>query len=146
MEGRRAGFVIKTLDGKRGYLAHEGIKSEFRIRNYGVSIENIEAIAAISIAPDGLSIIILDEIGKMECFSEVFRRAVISALNSRNIVLGTITVGGDDFIRSVKKRPDIEIVEVTPENRELLPDSIIEKISELGKSTREKDRDRMNGD
>lgn len=125
---------MKTLDGRRGYLAQQEIKSDFHIRRYGVSIENIEQIAASSIVPAGRNIIILDEIGKMECFSEVFRKAALNALDSPNIVVGTITFGGDDFIQAVKRRPDIEIHEVTPENRDSLPDLILGKISELLRS------------
>lgn len=129
--GKRVGFLMKTLDGKKGYLAHQDIRSDFHIRRYGVSIENIEAVAVPSIAPVNKNVIILDEIGKMECFSEVFRRAALAALDSTNIVLGTITFGGDDFILGIKKRGDIEIHEVTPDNRDTLPDLILKEISEL---------------
>jgi nucleoside-triphosphatase THEP1 len=130
-EGGRAGFVMRTLDGKEGYLAHRRIRSDFHIRRYGVSIENIETIAVPSIAPEEGRIIILDEIGKMECFSAVFRAAALRALDSLNIVVGTITFGGDDFIAGVKARPDIEIIEVTLQNRDALPDLILSKISSL---------------
>jgi nucleoside-triphosphatase len=130
-EGRRVGFLMKTLDGRRGYLAHQSIRSPFRIRRYGVSIENIEAVAVPSIAPAEGHVIILDEIGKMECFSEVFKEAAVHALDSPCIVVGTITFGGDDFIRTVKSRGDIEVHEVTPENRDALPELIQGKISEL---------------
>ena len=44
VEGRRTGFLMKTLDNRSGYLAHQDIISDFRIRRYGVSIENIETI------------------------------------------------------------------------------------------------------
>ena len=131
MDGRRVGFLMKTLDGRKAYLAHQDIHSPFRIRRYGVSIENIEAIAVPSIAPVSGNVIILDEIGKMECFSEVFKKAAVDALDSPNIVIGTITLGGDDFIRTVKSREDIEMHEVTPENRDALPEVILRKISEL---------------
>jgi nucleoside-triphosphatase len=131
ISGKRAGFLMKTLDGKKGHLAHRDIQSDFRVRRYGVSIENIETIAVPSIAPVNNNVIILDEIGKMECFSAVFRRAVLKALESPNIVLGTITFGGDDFIVGVKKRGDIEMHEVTPENRDSLPDLVLKKISGL---------------
>ncbi len=94
---------MKTLDGRRGYLAHQDIQSDFHIRRYGVSIGNIETIAVSSIAPIRGNIIILDEIGKMECFSGVFKKAALEALDSPNIIIGTITLGGDDFILSVKK-------------------------------------------
>jgi len=129
--GRRTGFMMKTLDGKKGYLAHQDIKSVFHIRRYGVSIENIETIAVPSITPAGRNIIILDEIGKMECFSDVFKQAATRALDSPNIVLGTITFGGDDFIIKIKQRDDIEINEVTPENRGLLPGLLLRRIPYL---------------
>jgi nucleoside-triphosphatase len=131
VEGRRVGFVMTTLDGGRGYLAHQSISSDFRVRRYGVSIENIEGIAVPSIIPVEGQVIILDEIGKMECFSGVFKKAAISALDSHNIVIGTITFGGDDFILGIKKRADIEIHEVTTENRDTLPALILQRVAEL---------------
>lgn len=131
INGKRAGFLMRSLDGKIGYLAHQDIQSDFHIRRYGVSIENIETIAAPSIVPIEGKIIILDEIGKMECFSAVFKRAALIALDSHNIVIGTITLGGDDFILSVKNRPDVEIYEVTLESRDAMPDRIIKNILEL---------------
>ncbi len=128
---KRVGFLMRTLGGRTAYLAHQDIQSDFHIRRYRVSIENIETIAVPSITPVNRNIIILDEIGKMECFSEVFRQAAINALDSSNIVIGTITIGGDDFILGIKNREDIEILEVTLDNRGLLPDLILRKISKL---------------
>jgi nucleoside-triphosphatase len=123
---RRVGFMMKTLDGKEGLLGHEDISSTYRIRRYGVSIENIEDIAVPVITPQSEDmIIVIDEIGKMECFSAAFCDAALSALNSPNRVLGTIAVGGTDFIRSVKERNDITIYEVTLHNRDQLPDQLI---------------------
>ncbi len=129
--GKRIGFLMRTLDGRTGYLAHQDIPSDFHIRRYGVSIENIESIAVPSITPLNRNIIILDEIGKMECFSKIFKQAAINALGSPNIVVGTITFGGDDFILGIKKREDIEIHEVTLNNRNSLPNLILNKISSI---------------
>ena len=50
-QDKRIGFLMKTLAGKEGLLAHEKIKSTFHIRRYGVSIENIDLIAVPSISP-----------------------------------------------------------------------------------------------
>lgn len=134
--GKRVGFVMKTVEGKSGYLAHQDIRSDFHIRRYGVSIENIETIAVPSITPSNMQIsnrhiIILDEIGKMECFSDLFKQAAVTALDSPNIIVGTITFGGDDFIMQIKNRGDIEIHEVTEENRDSLPDLILENVERL---------------
>jgi len=131
VEGKRVGFIMKTLDGRKGYLAHQDQKSNFHIRRYGVSIDNIETIAVPAIAPLNRNVVILDEIGKMECFSEAFKQAAKTALNSPNIVVGTITFGGDDFILGIKNREDIEIHEVTPDNRDELPAMILKDITEL---------------
>ncbi len=122
---------MKTLDGRKDYLAHQDIKSDFHIRRYGVSIDNIEHTAVPSITPVKNNIIILDEIGKMECFSKTFKQAAVNALDAPNIVIGTITFGGDDFILEIKKRDDMDINEVTNDNRDLLPDLILRKISNL---------------
>jgi len=127
----RVGFVIKTLDGREGYLAHCDIKSPCTIRKYGVDIRNIETIAVPSIVPIKKNVLVIDGIGKMECFSEVFKRAVIKALDSTNIVIGTIAPGGDDFITEVRSREDVELHEVTQNNRKLLPDFILNRLSDI---------------
>lgn len=129
IEGKRVGFMMHSLDGKTGYLAHQDIASPFSIRRYGVSIQNIENIAVQAIAPINNQVIILDEIGKMECFSPLFMEAAKRALDSPNIVIGTITLGGTDFILEVKNRPDIEIIEVTQENRDQLPNLILDRMT-----------------
>lgn len=131
VDEKRVGFMMHSLDGKKGYLAHQDIESDFRIRRYGVDMENVNTIAADSILPVEKNLIVLDEIGKMECFSENFKESALKALNSENIVVGTITFGGDEFIREIKARPDIEITEVTEENRNQLPGIILEKVALL---------------
>ena len=87
-----------------------------------------EKLIAVSLSIKS-SIIILDEIGKMECFSEVFKKAALRALDSSSVVVGTITLGGDEFILGIKDRHDVEIHEVTSENRNLLPERIVRKIN-----------------
>lgn len=128
---RRTGFMMHSLDGRSGYLAHQDVRSEFSIRRYGVSIENIELIAVPAIIPRAGTIIILDEIGTMECYSERFREMAVTALDSPNIVIGTVALGGNDFIQQIKAREDIDITGVNPENRNSLPDIIINKIADL---------------
>jgi len=41
--------------------------------------------------------------------------------------LGTITLGGSDFIHSIKDREDVEILEVTLDNRDTLPGLILKE-------------------
>ena len=131
-QGKRVGFLMKTLDGKEGLLGHETIKSPYHIRRYGVSIENIEQIAVPAItAQSEDTIVVIDEIGKMECFSSAFCEAARKALDAPNMVLGTIAVGGTDFIRTIKERDDIKIYQVTLQNRDQLPDQLLKIISPI---------------
>ena len=67
----------------------------------------------------------------MECFSPAFKQATTNALKASNIVIGTITLGGDDFIREIKERKDMEVNEVTVDNRDLLPGIILRKVSNI---------------
>lgn len=121
-DDRRYGFLMKTLDGQEGILGHEEITSAYHVRRYGVRIENIEGIAVPAITPRSAdAVIIIDEIGKMECFSQAFCEAALKALDSANAVVGTIAVGGTDFIREIKTREDMKIIEVTLLNRDTLP-------------------------
>ena len=119
--GNRVGFSINTLDHRTGVLAHKGIQSRFRVGRYGVNLEDIDGIAVPSMMPDRSDmLIVIDEIGKMECFSELFKKTLISLLDSKHRVLGSITMKGDRFIRQIKARDDVMLVTVTPKNRDKL--------------------------
>jgi nucleoside-triphosphatase THEP1 len=61
----------------------------------------------------------------MELFSNRFRRLVHSALNSDKQVLASISLKGNEFIREIKQRLDIHLLEVTHDNRNHLPEEII---------------------
>jgi len=65
-------------------------------------------------------IIVIDEIGKMECFSPLFRESLITVLDSENPVIGSIALKGSPFIEKVKRRNDISLIEVTEKNRDEL--------------------------
>jgi len=119
--GRRLGFQIITLDGQEAILAHVEIPGKHRVSRYGVDVAAFERVALPSLAlSPHTRLIVIDEIGKMECFSQLFRQAVLHALVADTPVLATIALRGDRFIEGLKAREDVELVEVTPANREQL--------------------------
>ncbi|MCS7287447.1 MAG: NTPase [Anaerolineae bacterium] len=127
----RLGFEAITLDGRRCTLAHVNFKSPYRVSKYGVDVSTFEEIVVPSIDPDlhpHAALIVIDEIGKMECFSDRFCKTVIRALDSNKPVLGTITLGGNAFIEGIKRRSDVELILVTLENRDRLPAVIMGKL------------------
>ncbi|MGB3904128.1 MAG: nucleoside-triphosphatase, partial [Anaerolineae bacterium] len=73
--GRRQGFKIVTLDGQEGILSHVDIRGQPRVSRYGVNLGDLEevGVAALRRAIAEADLIVVDEIGKMELFSEAFR-------------------------------------------------------------------------
>jgi nucleoside-triphosphatase THEP1 len=130
--GRRVGFLIVTLDGKQGILAHEGSKSEIRVGKYGVNLDSLDQIAASSmISSKSEQIVIIDEIGKMEFLSPLFRETLVKTLDSPNPVIASIALKGNPFIEKIKKRPDVLLVTVNEKNRNSLVDFLTGQISFL---------------
>jgi nucleoside-triphosphatase THEP1 len=128
--GRRAGFAITTLDGKEGVLAHEESRSKIRVGKYGVNLDSLDRIAVPSMIPsEPVQIVIIDEIGKMECFSPLFRETLAKTLDSPNPVIGSIALRGTPFIEALKERKDVLLVGVDKKNRDSLVPALLGKIS-----------------
>ena len=102
---RRVGFEIITMHGDQGVLAHVNLKSRVRVGRYGVNLEDLERIAVPAMIPTKPDeIVIIDEIGKMECFSPLFRETLERTLDSAHHVIGSIAKKGDRFIERIKNR------------------------------------------
>lgn len=65
-------------------------------------------------------VIVIDEIGKMECLSTDFAQAARRALSGPVPVpvLATIAFSGGGFIADAKRMPGVELSELTRENRD----------------------------
>jgi len=124
--GGRIGFKIITLDGKEGILAHVDIESPYRVSKYGVDLESLEKIGVDSIhkALEENEVVVIDEIGKMELFSQKFKDVVISVLNSQKKVLATIMLAPNPFADKIKRRQDVKLFYLTPENRRRVREEI----------------------
>jgi nucleoside-triphosphatase len=128
----RKGFELRSLDGKNGLLAHVDIKGPNRVGKYKVDVKSFEAfLEAIPLQGSSVGLIIIDEIGKMECFSELFRHLVRQVLDSDKIVLATIALKGDGFIDGIKKREDAQLIELVESRREILAEEIVRVIKDL---------------
>ncbi|MBD3232745.1 MAG: NTPase [candidate division Zixibacteria bacterium] len=134
-QGVRKGFKLISLDGALSILSHVDIESSARVGKYGVDVKGFESfLDNIDFFNPGLELIVIDEIGKMECKSRKFIQLIDNALNSRKTVLATIARNGGGFIDDVKRRSDIHLVEITAKNR----DTINPEISGLIRTSLEK--------
>jgi nucleoside-triphosphatase len=130
--GRRLGFKIVTLDGREGVLAHVDIHSEHRVSKYGVDLAALEKIGVRSIL-EGIesgSLVVIDEIGPMEILSKKFCQAVIDVLSSDIPLLGSIVQRSTPFSDDLKERQDVQVLEITHQNRDALVERVISLMME----------------
>lgn len=134
-DGRRVGFRVEDIhSGREGVLSHVSRKGRPRVGKYGVDVASFDRIgvAALREAMRREGCIIVDEIGKMEIFSEAFREAVTAVMDSGNPVLGTIPIYRHPFIDGLREREDITVIEVTHSNRDTLPARLAELLGPSG--------------
>jgi nucleoside-triphosphatase len=128
-EGGRKGFELISLEGKRGLLSHKQIESRYRVGQYRVDVKGFEDfLGSISFLNPLTHLIIIDEIGKMECFSNQFKKLLKEILDSEKWVIATIALKGSGPIEKMKKRKDIRLVEITQKNRDALFSKILNEV------------------
>lgn len=140
--GKRTGFDIVTLDGIRGPLARVGdrhsnvpsTKPEFRVGQYVVDRPSLEQIT-LPVLRKKLSIksvIVIDEIGKMELCSRYFSEAVKGVFaDPKAVVIATIPVPKGKplpLVEEIRRRKDVLLVTVTRENRDSILDDVINQV------------------
>ena len=129
-EGMRKGFELISLEGRKGILSHINIKSPYRVGKYKVDIKSFEDfLDSIPFFHSLTPLIIIDEIGKMECLSEKFKKILNDILDSEKWVIATIALKGSELIAEIKKREDIKLFEMTKSNRDSLFSEILKEIT-----------------
>ncbi len=118
-QGRREGFSLTTLDGEMATLASIHIAGRHRVSRYGVDLDALDAVGvpAIERATTQAELVVVDEIGKMELFSNRFRQAVLGALESGKPILGSIMQAPHQWADAVKARPEVALIVLTEGNR-----------------------------
>jgi len=102
-DGHRVGFQGVTLDGRPFPLAHVRTKGTLRIGPYGVDLAGLESIGLEALTPcEPGTLIVLDEIGKMECLSEAFKARVAQLLEDDTPLIATVPAVGVGFVRRVR--------------------------------------------
>jgi nucleoside-triphosphatase len=133
--GTRVGFEVLDLSNeRRGWLAHVNQKLGPQVGRYKVNLADLDSVGAEAIvnAVENSDIVVIDEIGPMELFSESFRKAVRKAVESRKPVLAVVHwKARDALIDEVKRREGAETHVVTSENRENLHRVVVKKVVEF---------------
>lgn len=125
-DGAREGFRLANFRGDTAVMAHVEFPKRYRVGRYGVNVAAIDAIAGAALsAALPVDLYLIDEVGKMECMSEVFVHALRALLNEPTTVIGTISQAGGGLVAELKQRPGSTLWEVTRENRDGLPIDVL---------------------
>ena len=125
----RKGFELISLDERRRVLSHVDIRSRHCVGRYKVDMEGFEDfLTLIPFEDPRRKLVIIDEIGKMECFSARFRNVVLELLDSERWVIATIALKGGGIIEEIKRRQDMRLFEINFGNRESLVTEILKEI------------------
>ncbi len=129
-KGARRGFELISLDGKRKLLSHRELKSHYRVGSYRVDVKGFEEfLTSISWSNPSARLVIIDEIGKMECLSEKFKKLLIEMLDSDKWLIATIALKGGGLIAEVKDRQDVKLFTMTKSNSDSLLYEILGEIT-----------------
>jgi len=119
--GIREGFRLVTLCVHQLILSRVRHPGPYRVGRYGVDVEGFECLLEEwNLRDSPAPLIIIDESGKMECFSMRFIDNVMLLLGGPRTLVATIALKGEGFIKQVKGRPDYRLVTITRENRDRL--------------------------
>lgn len=131
-KGVRVGFSLEDLSThETGTLAHIAQKDGPTVGKYRVNLADIQRIAVTAIKHAILeaNVIMVDELGPMELNSIPFILAVEMALATPKHFVGTIHKRASHYlVGAIKSNPAYQILEVTKNNRNELPETVTERI------------------
>lgn len=124
---RRVGFMLETVDGRRGTLAHVRLRGGPRVGRYGVALADLERLAIPALRTDA-DVVVVDELGKMELASVAFRDAVLALFERSVAVVATVHTRPDPFTDELKRRPSVAVLRLTQANRDELPIAVASRL------------------
>jgi nucleoside-triphosphatase THEP1 len=132
ISNKRIGFDVIDLNANKAILARINISTPYKVGNYCVDIESFEKIAIPSLIPmKSTKLFIIDEIGKMECYSKVFLDNLIKLFDSDYSILATIPIYYLPIIEKINSVYKPEIIEVTISNRNYIVSKLVERFASL---------------
>ncbi|MEM2915259.1 MAG: NTPase [Candidatus Bathyarchaeia archaeon] len=128
VKGERVGFkVVDVFSGREEILASVDIQTGPRVGKYMVNVEGFESVAlpALDYALTACDLICIDEVGRMEFFSEKFIQKVNEVIRSEKFLIATLH---RNYVDSYRKFGTV--MQVTPDNRDTIINRLISTILE----------------
>ena len=102
-------------------IASVEIEGGPRVSKYGVDVEGVDDVTRRHLTADGADAVLVDEIGKMECYSDLFVSRIDELVAGDVPVVATVASRGGGLIRRVKEVPGTDLRELTLGNRDRAP-------------------------
>ncbi|TJZ59076.1 hypothetical protein FCH28_02760 [Streptomyces piniterrae] len=132
--GTRTGFALETVDdGARAVLAHVDFPGPPRVGRYGVDLGVMERLAlpplwSAAADPARGELVLIDELGRMELACTAFQDVVRRLFTSDVDIVATVHAKSDPFTDALKRRADIELLQVNRASRDSLPQDLAARL------------------
>ncbi|MDA8432818.1 MAG: hypothetical protein M0Z60_07630 [Nitrospiraceae bacterium] len=131
-EGVQTGTFVTVLFGDSKIFSHVTVKSKYSVGRFRVDIKGFDAVIDSVFSKERKTgLYLIDEIGKMECLSKKFCKYIAEFLDSEKPVIASISDKGTGIISEIRKRTDVKLHEVTPENHDLKLKELTMEIRDL---------------
>jgi len=133
-KNNRVGFKLVFTDHKSAMLAHKALKTGPKVGAYGVDLKQFESI----LEKEKMNIlkspfVVIDEIGKMELFSERFKMFLKELVESPRILLCSILYNHHPVADRIKSRDDVKLFYLERSNYSIIKKEIDLLIREQGR-------------
>ena len=130
--GGRLGFDVVALDGRRGPLARVGRPGP-GVGKYAVDLASFEGVGVQALRArlrEPHTLLVIDELGKMEFLSAAFVTLLKRVFQSPNPLLGTVLYGPHPVADRFRQAPGVELIQVTRQDRDALPVDLARRLSD----------------
>lgn len=127
IEGCIKGFYLHSINPMEEYENNSPICIRVGLqKNKSIpeTYENLGVKILKEVKGDG--VILLDEIGKLENKAFLFQQEVFNCLDKHKQVIGVLQKTQSVLVEAISKREDVVVLTVTKENRDEIPQKIIE--------------------
>lgn len=132
--GARIGFDVVDVNGRRGVLARRDPTDNITrplVGKYSVYTKEFEDIALSMLKIEPRTILIVDEIGKMELLSKNFQQR-IEEVFGKAIILATIPSRKTiDIVERLRNHKTSLVLEITKKNRNEIVEQIFQKTNQM---------------
>ncbi len=129
--GQRIGFDLVSHEGERAILARKGGRSRARVGKYSVFVKPLEEWGLDLLTPTAdRPLVVIDEVGKMECLSSAFQQKVLELILSGHPILGSVALRGGGLIGRIHEHSALECREVDAENRDRMVEELERRFRE----------------